>query len=169
MSIFKVAAKKVLGSQHVREAKKFQPLVDKINLLCKDYQALSDGELKAKTDDFKDRIKAATEVVEADIESLRDEKRNCEDPKRRQELQDELSDLDVKMIEIATDFLEGILPEAFATVKEACRRLLGTEIIVTGQKLTWDMVPYDVQIIGAVALQQGLDIITLFLHQNMFF
>ncbi len=155
MSIFKVAAKKVLGSQHVREAKKFQPLVDKINLLCKDYQALSDGELKAKTHDFKDRIKAATEAVEADIESLRDEKRNCEDPKRRQELQDELNDLDVKMIDIATDFLEGILPEAFATVKEACRRLLGTEIIVTGQKLIWDMVPYDVQIIGAAALHRG--------------
>src|SRR5690606_39400754 len=41
------------------------------------------------------------------------------------------------------------------TVKEACRRLVGTEVIVTGQPLVWDMVPYDVQLIGGIALHQG--------------
>ncbi|MGW8268123.1 MAG: preprotein translocase subunit SecA, partial [Longimicrobiales bacterium] len=48
-----------------------------------------------------------------------------------------------------------MLPEAYAVVKEACRRNLGKEIVVTGQKLTWDMVPYDVQLIGGIALHQG--------------
>ena len=51
--------------------------------------------------------------------------------------------------------LDDLLPEAFATVREACRRLLGTTLQVTGHELVWDMVPYDVQLIGGVVLHQG--------------
>jgi preprotein translocase subunit SecA len=51
--------------------------------------------------------------------------------------------------------LEEILPEAFAVVKNACRRLVGREIIVRGQPLKWDMIPFDVQIIGGTALHRG--------------
>jgi preprotein translocase subunit SecA len=40
-------------------------------------------------------------------------------------------------------------------VKETCRRLVGTEVVVTGQKLGWDMIPYDVQLIGGIALHRG--------------
>ena len=54
------------------------------------------------------------------------------------------------------DVLEEILPEAFAVVKDACRRLLEREITVTGQKMTWDMIPYDVQLIGAIILHRGI-------------
>ena len=153
--MLKAVVKKVLGSRHIREAKKLQPLADQINGLYEQYQALSDEELKAKTEDFKARIKAATEAVEAEMETLREEKRHSEDPDRRQELQEELSDLDAKIVEITSDVLEDLLPEAFATVKEACRRLLGAEVIVTGQKLVWDMIPYDVQLVGAIALHRG--------------
>ncbi len=51
--------------------------------------------------------------------------------------------------------LDDILPEAFATVKEACRRLLGKRIMVTEHEIEWDMVPFDVQLIGAIVLHQG--------------
>ena len=51
--------------------------------------------------------------------------------------------------------LDELLPEAFATVREACRRLLGTTVMVTGHELTWDMVPYDVQLIGGIVLHHG--------------
>ena len=51
--------------------------------------------------------------------------------------------------------LDELLPEAFATVKEATRRLQGKEIEFTGTKATWDMIPYDVQLIGGIALHQG--------------
>ena len=51
--------------------------------------------------------------------------------------------------------LDDILPEAFATVKEACRRLLGKKIVVTEHEIEWDMVPFDVQLIGAIVLHQG--------------
>ena len=51
--------------------------------------------------------------------------------------------------------LESILPEAFATVKNACRRMMGTEIHVSGYNQPWDMVPFDVQIVGGIALHNG--------------
>ncbi len=51
--------------------------------------------------------------------------------------------------------LESLLPEAFAAVKNACRRLCGTEVHVSGYSQNWDMVPYDVQILGAVAMFYG--------------
>jgi preprotein translocase subunit SecA len=50
--------------------------------------------------------------------------------------------------------LEDILPDAFAAVKEACRRLQGHKFMVAGQEITWNMVPYDVQLMGGIALAQ---------------
>ncbi len=50
---------------------------------------------------------------------------------------------------------EEILHEAYAVVKETCRRLSGTEYTVMGRPMVWDMVPYDVQLIGALALHRG--------------
>src|SRR5688572_10140446 len=51
--------------------------------------------------------------------------------------------------------LTEILPEAFAVVKNACRRLVGKEIIVRGHPSKWDMIPFDVQLIGGYALHSG--------------
>src|SRR2546426_1599585 len=51
--------------------------------------------------------------------------------------------------------LGEILPEAFAVVKNACRRLLGAELTVREHPLKWDMVPFDVQLIGGYALHSG--------------
>ncbi|NLF19588.1 MAG: preprotein translocase subunit SecA, partial [Lentisphaerae bacterium] len=51
--------------------------------------------------------------------------------------------------------LDDLMCEAFAVVKDACRRLVGRPIEVTGHTLTWDMVPFDVQILGAIALHRG--------------
>ena len=51
--------------------------------------------------------------------------------------------------------LDEILPEAFAVVKNACRRLCGQDVIVRGHPLRWEMVPFDVQLIGGYALHSG--------------
>lgn len=50
--------------------------------------------------------------------------------------------------------LDDILPEAFGLLKQACKRLMGTEYMVKWQPQTWAMIPYDVQIIGAINLHQ---------------
>src|SRR3990167_1122717 len=51
--------------------------------------------------------------------------------------------------------LESLLPEAFAAVKNVCRRLCGTEVHVSGYNQNWDMIPYDVHIVGAAAMFYG--------------
>jgi preprotein translocase subunit SecA len=51
--------------------------------------------------------------------------------------------------------LNEVLPEAFATVKNAARRLVGRTVVVCDHELTWDMVHFDVQLIGGMALHQG--------------
>lgn len=47
----------------------------------------------------------------------------------------------------AGETLDSLLPEAFATVKQACKRMRGMELDVKWQKIVWDMVPYDVQLL----------------------
>ena len=51
--------------------------------------------------------------------------------------------------------LDALLPEAFALVRNACRRMVGQEIEVRAHKLKWDMVPFDVQLIGGAGLHLG--------------
>ena len=51
--------------------------------------------------------------------------------------------------------LEEVLPEAFATVKNAARRLVGRKVLVCEHELQWDMVHFDVQLIGGMAIHQG--------------
>lgn len=51
--------------------------------------------------------------------------------------------------------LEQILPEAYGVVKNVCRRLCGTEVHVSGYNQRWDMIPYDVQLLGGIAMHFG--------------
>ena len=51
--------------------------------------------------------------------------------------------------------LDSLLPEAFALVKNACRHLVGTTEEVCGHTLTWNMIPFDVQLIGGIVLHRG--------------
>src|SRR6478735_9013472 len=53
-------------------------------------------------------------------------------------------------------YLEKILPEAYAVVKNGARRLSGTEIIVNERPLTWEMIHFDVQLVGGIALHRGM-------------
>ena len=52
-------------------------------------------------------------------------------------------------------YLDRILPEAFAVVKNGARRLCGKETLVCDQPITWNMVHFDVQLIGGMVLHQG--------------
>ncbi len=78
--------------------------------------------------------------------------------KKLQSLSDE--QLRLKTTELRERFangenLDSLLPEAYAVVKNGCRRLCGTEVHVSGYDQKWDMVPYDVQILGGIAMHHG--------------
>ncbi|MCW1887799.1 preprotein translocase subunit SecA [Luteolibacter flavescens] len=53
-------------------------------------------------------------------------------------------------------YLEKILPEACAVVKNGARRLCGTQVLVNGQPMVWNMVHFDVQLLGGVAIHRGM-------------
>ena len=91
--------KKLFGTQDEREVKKMRKIVDKINAIEPQFQNYTDGELSAKTAEFKERLEKG-------------------------------------------ETLDDILVEAFATVREAARRILG-------------MRAYDVQLIGGMILHSG--------------
>ena len=147
--------KRILGNRHEREAKKARPLIDQINEHFEKYSLLSEDSLKAKTDEFRERIRSSTEDLRAEIEELRQSKRISEDAGERESLSMEIGELEVALLERTQETLDALLPEAFAVVKETCRRNVGKEIVVTGQTLVWEMVPYDVQLLGGVSLHQG--------------
>ncbi|HSJ04660.1 MAG TPA: preprotein translocase subunit SecA [Verrucomicrobium sp.] len=58
--------------------------------------------------------------------------------------------------QIEQDILNEILPEVYAVVKNAARRLCGLELVVCDQPLRWEMVHFDVQLIGGIALHRGM-------------
>ncbi len=153
--MLKTLVKKVLGSRHEREAKKLQPVIDEINRIYEELHALSDDELRAKTDDFRARIEERTGEIKGEIAELREAKRGSEDSDEREALQGQIAGLEETLLETIEDVLDEIMPEAFAVVKDACRRLVGQTVMVTGRELEWDMIPYDVQLIGGIALHDG--------------
>lgn len=63
--------------------------------------------------------------------------------------------LDFKTRYLKGETLEALLPEAYAVVKNTCRRLCGTDIHVSGYDQKWDMIPYDVQILAGIAMHHG--------------
>ena len=126
-----------------------------INRYYAEYESLTDQQLRAKTDEFKERIADATAEVAGELEELRAEKRSSEDPDHREQLSVRIGELEERHLEILEDTLEEILPEAFAVVKDTCRRLVGTEVHFAGTSAVWDMVPYDVQLVGGISLHLG--------------
>ena len=128
---------KIFGSKHERDIKKIMPIVERINEISEEYKSLSDDQLRAKTDEFKQKI-----------EQYREDLKNSQEDWDKEELEKEIKDLEEEV-------LDEIMPEAFAAVKETCRRLMNKSWTVCEQKIVWEMIPYDVQLIGAVVLHQG--------------
>ncbi len=151
----------VFGTRHEREQRRVQPIVDEINEIGGRLRELSDRELQGQTAKFRATIEERTRTLRARIEELKGRKHDAADAVEREALDTELSGADgqggveKEYRDTIGEVLDEILPEAFATVREAARRLCGTSVTVTGQALTWDMVHYDVQMVGGIQLHLG--------------
>jgi len=146
---------KILGSRFKRELKRLRPVVDGILRHEERLKALSDAELQAQTPKLRAAIAERTSALVAEVERLKREKHDCPDAGQRAALSDQLARAEAAHGKELQAALDDVLPEAFATVREASRRLLSSEVVVTGHALNWDMVPYDVQLIGGIVLHQG--------------
>ena len=127
---------KVFGTKNEREVKKLMPIVQQINALEPEIQKLSDAELRAKTDEFRRRIAERTKHLSEEPKPVADDQVADEAEAGR------LKSLEDEKRRIEGEALEEILPEAFATVREAGRRIL-------------NMRHFDVQLIGGMVLHSG--------------
>ena len=129
---------KFFGTKSDREMKKLLPTLDKINQLYETFSSKTDEDLVTRTQELKEfvinqRLEKA-QSLHADMD--------------RQEREAD----SLKAEQGALDF---IMVEAFAIVKETCRRICGSSWRISGQETLWEMVPYDVQLLGAITLHSG--------------
>ena len=131
--------KKIFGTRSDREIRQLFPLVDEINKLAESLKNKSDQELKDRSQELR------AELIE-------------DSSKAKEFASKEFSDKSEQakyVLEQEHKKLEAILPEAFAMVKETCTRMCGSSWSVVGRELSWEMVPYDVQIVGGIILHRG--------------
>ncbi|NOX66717.1 MAG: preprotein translocase subunit SecA [Chlorobi bacterium] len=147
--------KKVFGDRNEKALKELWPIVDEINQEYEKLQGLSDDELRAKTDEFREKIQAYTEETRKNIEDIKAKLKADRIDEDRNSLYDKLDELNELLDEQYEEILDQLLPEAFAVIKDTCRRLVGKSWDAAGTKITWEMVPYDVQLIGGIVLHQG--------------
>ena len=147
--------KRLFGSQSDRQFKRSMPQVDEINKLAAQYQSLSDADLQAKTAVFRQDLKIRNADNHQRLDEITESLRGDLDVAERERLNDQYDELDKAIRDTEAAFLDEILPQAFAMVVDACRRLLGRQWDRADEPIEWDMVPYDVQIFGGISLHEG--------------
>lgn len=149
---------KVFGSKHDRDLKRIAPQIDEINNYFQEYHLLSDDELRLKTIEFKTKIQESVDEIQTRIFELNQQLREdvaADEDIDPDVIRDEITALEEKEKSAREEALNEILPQAYAAVKETCRRLVAKSWNVSDIETTWDMVPFDVQLIGGIVLHEG--------------
>ena len=187
MSVINSILKIFVGDKAKKDMKEIAPLIERIKQYQAQFEALSNDELRAKTIEFKEKIKEARKEYELKIQSLKTQADATEDIDQKEDFYTEIDKLTDEAYKAGEKTLNDILPEAFAVVKETARRFANNSTLVVtanpydrelaslkdyvtiedekaiwknswdaaGKAITWDMVHYDVQLIGGIALHQG--------------
>jgi len=159
--MLKKIATSLFGTRHAREMKRVQPIVDAINAEYERLHAVSEEELRAQTAKLRGIIAERARPLEEKIAALREQKHSAPDAEERERIDREINGPDGKgglegeLRDAIAETLDEILPEAFATAREGALRLLGTTAMVAGHETPWNMVHYDVQLIGGIQLHFG--------------
>ena len=180
---------KLFGNKSQRDLKAVKPFLDACLAVYPTIQALTNDQLRAKTLEFRDKIRLAVQAEETELQQLRDRiEAEYDMPVDEKEgLYKRIDELEKQSYEKTQKVLDDILPEAFSVVKETARRFTQNETVeVTatdrdrdlaathasisiegdkayyknhwmagGNEITWDMIHYDVQLIGGVVLHSG--------------
>ena len=186
MSILNSVIKIFVGDKQQKDLKILQPIVEEVKAFESSLANLSNDELRAKTEEFKQRIAEGTKTFRDKISELEKEAAEA-DIDRQEGIYTEIDGLKDEAYIASEAVLEEIMAEAFAVVKETAKRFVeNKEIEVTatpydrelsasrehvvlegekaywqnswdaaGKPVTWDMIHYDVQLIGGSVLHQG--------------
>ena len=174
---------KFVGSKHQRELKRMWPVVAKINKIEEALQEESHETILEKVAGWQNHLhrylplEAATkrEIKQMDPGQLAEMATRIEerltslqkefptlpdrveaDPEAIENAKETFRQIEERFPDLRRKYLDSILPEAFAVVKNAARRLVGETIEVCDQPVEWDMVHFDVQLIGGIALHRKM-------------
>ncbi len=180
---------KVFGTKSDRDVKSLSPYVKATNEEFEKLGVLTNDQFRAKTDELRNDIKAATANIISEIDTLKAQIENEPDMgiDSKEAIFKKIDELHEKENEVIEEVLLQILPKAFAIVKETARRFKENESIsvtathldrelalkkshisiagdqatwsstweAAGTPIKWDMMHYDVQLIGGAALHKG--------------
>lgn len=179
--------RKIFGSKADRDMKQIEPILNKILAIYGEIDALSNDELRARTERLKSILREKEAPFEKRIAEIKDELNTDIPISKKEELATESDKLVKEEDEEIEKVLNEILPEAFAIMKSTARRFAESPTVeVTasefdkglsvnhdfvhingdkaiwdnhwvagGNEVTWDMVHYDVQLIGGIVLHEG--------------
>jgi preprotein translocase subunit SecA len=174
---------KIVGSKNQREVRRIRPTVARINEIEEALQREPEEKLREMTRNWQahlaryhalnvpakpmiermnaDELKAVAESLEARLVPLRGEfsflpAQVLPTPESIEAAKAAFHDAEAEFPKFRAKYLEQILPEAYAVVKNAARRMCGTTISVNDHPILWEMVHFDVQLIGGIALHRGM-------------
>jgi preprotein translocase subunit SecA len=187
MGLLDSVLKVFIGDKSKKDLKEIQPIVNKILKFEPEFEKISIDELRHKTVEFKERIAAAKEQTLSSIATLKKTAEQEEDIDKREEIYNEIDQLQDVAYQDGETILNELMPEAFAVMKETAKRFYNNgEIRVAattkdrelsakvdyvsldggqavwsnswdaaGKPITWDMIHYDVQLIGGATMHSG--------------
>lgn len=145
----------LFGDKNQKEINRFLPIVDEINEIYDTLEQYTDDQLRARVNEIKTEIQSRLQPLRDEIADMELQYRENPDESERSHLDNEIERTKKELKALTKSTLDDFLPEVYAIVKDTCRRLLGYKYQVRGHETEWNMVPFDVQLIGAVNLHEG--------------
>ncbi|QTN32994.1 preprotein translocase subunit SecA [Akkermansiaceae bacterium] len=174
---------KIVGSKNQRELRRIKPTVARINEIEEALQREPEEKLRELTAKWQARLAhyhhldapakpviarmSAEELsetaaaLEARFKDMRGEFPSLPasiraTPEAIEEAKAAFHEIEPAFQQARAKYLEQILPDAYAVVKNAARRMCGSEITVSDHTMDWQMVHFDVQLVGGTALHRGM-------------
>ncbi len=174
---------KIVGSKNQREVRRIRPTVARICEIEETLQREPEEKIREMTRNWQaffaryhvldapakplielmstDELRDTAESIEARLAPLRDEFSSLPSqvlptPESIEAAKSAFHEAEAEFPKFRSKHLERILPEAYAVVKNAARRMCGTIITVNDHPLLWEMVHFDVQLVGGIALHRGM-------------
>jgi len=147
--------KKLFGDKSSQDLKRYEPLVKEINQIYEGLAKYEDDQLIQRIAEIKTEISAKLANLREEISSLELAYRQTSDDSERNHIDNNIDSRRKELKNLTKDTLDDYLPEVFAIVKDTCRRMVGRSYTVREHELEWNMVPFDVQLIGGMALHDG--------------
>jgi preprotein translocase subunit SecA len=147
--------RKLFGDKASQELKRYDPLVDEINTIYAGLSDYEDDQLRDRVSEIKSEIAAKLTPLRDELAVLERDYREETDDGERNRIDNRIDEARKELKKLTKDTLDDYLPEVFAIVKDTCRRMVGTSFPVREHEVEWNMVPFDVQLIGGMVLHDG--------------